>query len=1272
MDRFHERTGYCWLEFTRHDDQGREQVCTLGCGLRALHGHQGLRSRWFFVSSARVGPDFPLKREDGTPWNRDDCKTALEGNGALYDQVEPYRRAVDDQLFQLGEHRYRSLIDLLIELRRPQLSRTLDEAHLAKALADALPPVAARILDDVAEGYRSLEEDRLGLAAAEDAHRAVRDFATTYRGYLAVQARLLADEVRETHNRYERAQGSVREAEQHIAQAEQTLADLDKQRHQLDQAEHAAIGEERALRDSDAMHSAERLARLADDCQHAEVQQAADVQAQDQAAAACERSLARQQRDHQAAQAAEAQTQAAGHQARQAAAALGAGASLDQVASPAPGLSDWDRIEADLRSRQQASRQLQVAARHCTEADNECRLAQRAMLAAETQRDQAQTRTEDADQRWQQTGAAHREAVLAHRTGLQHCHVTVVAEQLSDLVDDWIREPQGPEPYQQILAQAQAGVLADCAARRAEQQQIHATLMARQADLTAEAETLRSGGELPPDPPPWRAAAARCGQAGAPLWALCDFTDELAEESRAGLEAALHAAQLLDAWIHPDGRCTRGPDGDAVLTSQGEPVSEPLSRLLRPTPPDGCAVSTQTIATILERISTVAEGGPAWVCDDGRWGLGPLRGQWQQTSARHIGAASRAAARQARLAAIAAELDGLDQALAASQAALEDLDRIQAEAAQELASAPDGETLREAWRERQAQHRLLAEAREHLAQAQAAHHDAHQAAQAATQALHALAADCGLEDWIGRLDELGGALQAYAGHLTAWRHAQERAVLLAERLGESQRDHEAAGQVVERARQRAQTSAARLLELQHEHSTLQASQGAAVSELLARLAAVRQLREQQAQQARELTEAHGAAREARGKGEGARDQALEHLGACQDSRRLAVDRFKEVASAGLLAGLGPDWRHPLAPDSADTQVVDCARSLAKVLHDIVTDEAARSRAGTRMGEANQRLQTALSAHDYRPIIEERHGIWEVRVPFMGHDCDITELGQRLADDIAQRQNLLTAREREVIENFLIDEACEHLHQLLHEAEEWVSGVNAELASRPMSTGLSLRFRWLPDPEAPAGTAEARDRLLRPQHAWTPEDREALAGFLQRCISTARETLAGRTWQEQLALALDYRRWHRFAIERQQDGRWLRLTRRTHGTGSGGEKAIALTVPQFAAAAAHYRAAPQAPRLIMLDEAFVGIDGDMRRKCLGLLTAFDLDVIMTSEREWGCYDTVPALAIYQLAAEPGGDCVATTRYIWNGRERIQEDSATLPSASGGQTEPENGS
>ena len=74
----------------------------------------------------------------------------------------------------------------------------------------------------------------------------------------------------------------------------------------------------------------------------------------------------------------------------------------------------------------------------------------------------------------------------------------------------------------------------------------------------------------------------------------------------------------------------------------------------------------------------------------------------------------------------------------------------------------------------------------------------------------------------------------------------------------------------------------------------------------------------------------------------------------------------------------------------------------------------------------------------------------------------------------------------------------------------------------------------------------------------------------------------------------------------------------------------------------------------LDEAFAGVDDDSRAKSLGLLAAFDLDVVMTSEREWGCYPQVPGLAIAQLSRVDEIAAVLVTRWEWDGHQRSRAD------------------
>jgi hypothetical protein len=77
-------------------------------------------------------------------------------------------------------------------------------------------------------------------------------------------------------------------------------------------------------------------------------------------------------------------------------------------------------------------------------------------------------------------------------------------------------------------------------------------------------------------------------------------------------------------------------------------------------------------------------------------------------------------------------------------------------------------------------------------------------------------------------------------------------------------------------------------------------------------------------------------------------------------------------------------------------------------------------------------------------------------------------------------------------------------------------------------------------------------------------------------------------------------------------------------------------------------------LSVLDEAFVGVDKNIRAKCMDLLLVFDPDVVMTSESEWGCYQTVAGIAIYQLSAREGIDAVYATRWVlhWRAQHHSQ--------------------
>lgn len=682
-----------------------------------------------------------------------------------------------------------------------------------------------------------------------------------------------------------------------------------------------------------------------------------------------------------------------------------------------------------------------------------------------------------------------------------------------------------------------------------------------------------------------------------------------------------------------------------------------------------------------------------WVDPGGRFRLGPLHGAWAKPAAQHIGQGARDAERKRRMVELEALLAASDDRLAGLDREAESLRSRRQTLDREHGSAPDEDEIRRtALAAETARHQegLARQRRVEAERRVAEHRRAHETS--VTERDRA-AEDLGIAEHLDDLQGLEDGVVAYHQALIAlWpalrAHLETRRILVDEggRLREAEE---------EMARRQEGASEARRLEeaARSERDTLECTVGAGVREVLDLLEATR---EKLAAVARQLGEARRR-REIllveRARAEGAReseDRTLEDDGVRRDR---SIEGLRALARSGLvgvgLPGVGPPRsvdespRPPTAERGygdttgtgdetlvlgdpagwSTTRAVELARQFERRLEGVAADDRAWERHQGKIHQRYKDLADELSAQGYQPELAGEGELVKVTAVFQARPQTMDLFHRALASEVEARQRVFAEREREVIENHLLTEMASHLQLRLRAAEELVNTMNQQIERRPMSTGMTLRFRWRPRHDAELGDIDRTRRLLMSERGiWSPADSQLVGSFLQACIDRAKIDDGLGTWQEQLAWAFDYRAWHRFDVERKQEGTWHRLTRRTHGTGSGGEKAIALTVPQFAAASAHYDTAhPHAPRLILLDEAFVGVDADMRAKCMGLLEAFDLDFMMTSEREWGCYETLPGVAIYQLSTRPGIDAVGVTRWLWNGKERRRDEVRASPSA-----------
>ncbi len=1301
MNSYPRRIGYTWIEFGRLEEDGTPRYLTLGAGLSAVAARAQVES-WFFMlepgegdpddPGPRIGADLWLTNDQRVVLTRERLRDAIASRGRVFESATSYRRAVDERLFHLGARRYDALMDTLIQLRQPQLSRKPDEAGLSHALTEALPPMPQELLTDVAEALSQLEEDRRQLEDLRDLARAVERFDQRYRVYAGTLSRRQARELRQAQTDFDKAR---QERNQTHTELQAALAAETAAQHVLEQAEHTLVAQrarqdtlqsdpinqdanrlEGAEEEARRRHTATRLAQT--DCSQARHRWEREQQSARQATARAsdaERALALARR--------EATEQASG-----------AGLTLPLGANPLAALApsalaelaarDFDAASSSLRGAV-AARRDQLALLHRRHAELQqaaLALAQRqdAQREREQEQEDARTRRNAADAAFEHAGQALVDDWLAYGASLEQLQWD--GDALPRALSNWVllADPTLDNPARSAL-QAQLQLASMRYAAR--EVVLGSERVAREQELReleTEREHLSAGGDATPPLPPTRSIDTRTPSAahalaGAPLWKLVDFHDHVSAAERAGLEAALEASGLLDAWVTPDGALVLAADRTQHwLDTQWvgrPPIAGPsLSDWLRADELAEGSVQAATVGRLLAGVACgdAREDAEAWIAPDGRFRLGALAGAWQKPQAVYIGHAARAAARRQRLDAISLRTQTLTKELVGLERQFEQLEAERRQAEQEWSGIPSEEPLRQAQTSVSVCARDLETARSRLLQAETQCRDADVAWQAVRERLEHDALDMGLPQAPDALPAIEAALQAFNdAHYGLVQAAQEWRRAYPELAAQQSREADARDQLQARE-ERLAACRIEAEEAQARFEVLRDSVGAEVDALRRQLAEARLAVRGADGALRTATEARRLSAEARARASAMSESAEATLTERTTTRAVAVARLQHFAQSSLLSSALPDIE---LPDLRSPWTIDPALALARrieqALVHVLDDEAVWTRVQRQITEDLQELQRALSALGHQARAEPSDWGFVVHILFHNRPERPDQLARRLADDIHQRGELLTAKESEVLENYLQAEIAAEVQRLLRATETQVQAINRELHKRPTSTGVRYRLQWQPlgeDEGAPAGLEAARRHLLNTSaDLWSAEDRRVVGTMLQQRIASERERAdadlgtplgsdGAGNMVDQLARALDYRRWHRFRVERLQDGQWRKLS----GPASSGERALGLTVPLFAAIASFYSQGsnPHAPRLMLLDEAFAGIDDAARAHCMGLIREFDLDFVITSEREWACYAELPGVSICQLQRREGIDAVFVSRWNWDGRAKRRED------------------
>ncbi|MBK5228373.1 MAG: TIGR02680 family protein [Actinobacteria bacterium] len=1241
------RLGYAWLEFGRTDESGIDRFVTIGAGLRATQSTAGADS-WYFVAHGRRGLEFDLV-EDGVPHNKAHLSEVLEGIGVVNETGRDHRRSVDTTLFGFGDDRYSALVELLLQLRRPQLSAKLDLNSLSGLLTASLPPLDDRIVTQLADAFERLEHDADELAGLRRSVESLEVFVAEYRRYAQVVSRRVARAVRQATTKLDDVTRTVREAERTVEHTEARLAELETEKDESESAAAAAKAAIEVIDDSQAMHDANRLRTAQDDVRVARADAGRAAAEHQQSRTAVERKQKELRAAEERTATAHARMEAAAAECRELAGSAGleirhAAHESGLLTEPETALAGAEIVVTEQRRAVDRLQDLQAATDSA------------AARVAEQERVRAGIKTK-LDDALEQAGAAEAAVELA-RSSLEEAaegwrsdlvelqlEPATFGSLLQALLDAGLDDAPDPRDVLQTPASAY---------RRASSEALADTnsesvrVEARITELLDERETAEHSVL---EPPRTRTRPGREERVGAALWRVCDFADHLSARERAHLEAALEDSGLLDAWITPDGAMLPPAELEVVLSP--DPLEGPTLRDVLVPDLDQDDVAPEVVEVALRSIS-VGSSGAHRVDLDGTWSLGPLQGAWTKDEPDFIGSAARERTRLRWL-------ERIDAALNAHRARLAELssqrDRLTEAATtfeREIAGFPSTASLVRARAEERQVAVQVAGLHDELARSDEVVEVATVAHVEAERELRRAADQMGLAGRLGRLTELRDAIASYwvaVVKLTA----AARSALDAET--EQQRRNDELAEIdaaVKRWREQEKELAQRLAALEAKAEQLRAGAGADVKAVLA------QRQEQTDRLGRlesHLKQLHAhekAASLSLGEARGALQRTQDERAGREDARRHAVESFVRLVQHGLV-GLAIGTPPPADETGwSMSRSLEVARSVEASTAQVPSEDSDRDRADNRATSALNDLERDLGG-DFGPRSHRADGWLVTRIEHNGRIWDAPSLLEGLRAEIERRHQLLDDQEREIIQRHLLEELGQHLQDRIADARSLVSGMNQQLASHPTASGLVVKLKWSPEARDIPGIEEALRSLDRNLALLDDAERDALARFLQERIQGARKDQRAGSYADHLAGALDYRSWHSFTLLTIRDGRQRTLTRKEHGSASGGEKSVTLHLPLFAAAAAHYRSASKtAPHLVMLDEAFAGIDQGMRGRCMKLLADFDLDLVMTSHDEWGCYPELPGLAIYELAREPGRRGVAAIRFTWDGHERALDD------------------
>lgn len=1273
-DKREERTGYLFMEFKRKES---DTYVTIGIGLCAKRNKK--LDSWHFIlrDGRRIGHDFFLYKDlkNKITLSKVELTNRLGDGGQVIEGQGEYMKLVNDTLFGYENvEEYKELVDLLIQLRTPKLSKDFKPTILNEILSNSLPPLSDDDLRPMSEAIENMDNLKTRLRELEAGKKAADKIYEVYQSYNKALLTEKARQYLEILSEYQQLQQELRETASKIEESkdlyQQALAQeerlgieettLKQKKENLDQSDLSKLM-------SQKLEAEQRLAQLAQELKSKE-QSLGD------------RTEKEVELRHQTVSI-ESKLELQENSIREL---------LEEMGEQLEFLSfdEHEFMSEELRKNIEKEYSFLSLRNQMSQMKNLIDLG----IGILERKQQIEEKQEEAQIDLERTNLEKQKAVRQQELLEEQCRelksewqerfyqwsrnnalLKLSEQQESYFVNHILSYGKDTDPFE---AKEQLRKEKDKAFAGYQRQEIELNYqLAEEQEACREKELELEEWRNQKEPEPEREEEVAANRSWLkennipffPFYKVIDFAGDTNPEQRNRLEEALSCMGILDAVLVPSNYqqtvlSLREGMRDTYLFGDVNYAAQSLGELLEVSADIEDIVFYQELAGLLNSMS-VNSNGKTWIDGEGRFGLGILQGTIShQYAAKFIGVKAREMYHLSKLQELEAEVRAYQEKITEITKELEGNRERIAQLEQEYQSFPSEADVREAVKD-------LSDLEELLQRLELAR----QEKEAKVKTLQKALLEIGLE-------AAENSKRLYLkSDLITYREAKKEAEGYLEAIAQLQLSHQAYLHSQENLR----IQRDRLEDLLLELDSLRYDISKLSRESSGLHSIVRMLEEQLKEKGfeaiqQELQECMQRLEELPSELKECIQKQTKYL-AYEESygqKSLELESRCRRSECDLLLwekGLKDEWSLNYV-EEGEAFYREETKELARTILQGLSAENQRSSSDlssqlqqkfyenlSELVDFNLTVLTVFERKDYEDYAvgnrEPEFKRLSIFAKYKGREVPFHSLIQGIAGDVEIQKSLVRESDRALFEDILANTISKKIRYKIYKSEHWVEKMNRLMGSMNTSSGLKLNLVWKKKKAEEEGQLDTKDLvelLKKDAGLMREEELEQLSQHFQTKVQEARRIMEDsdqiRSFHGVMKEILDYRKWFEFQLFYQKTGENRKeLTNNAFFTFSGGEKAMSMYVPLFSAVVAKYDGArPDAPRLISLDEAFAGVDEHNIRDMFRLMVDMEFEFVINSQILWGDCDTVPDLAIYQLLRKENAKYVTVLPYIWNGK------------------------